>query len=222
MPFFIFFFTALLKRRMQGDLYDSEEDEFIQNFYEIRKLRRYNCRKFNTVGRECSVHISDRAFPPGITFHECIDRICIVFKGIINDLLGHLPDHAYARIVIASDNLEANAPIATSYQRVRLLTPEVIITHISNVAQSKRAFILDGQMRIHLQYTIPPAGNGRKSDCVQLRQKRCIFSVCNDDNLCLGQSIVYGMEHIDNSMYIILFLKIILYLLQSFNNQLYR
>ena len=184
-------------------MYDSDDDEFLESLYEIRKLRTYNCKRFATRGRECSVHISDRVFPEGITFFECIDRIYRVFKGILNDLLGHLPDHAYARIVIASDGLEDGIPISTSYQKVRLLTPEVIIAHIADVAQSKRAFILDGQMRIHLQYTIPPAGAGRKSGCVQLRERRCIFSVCNDDNLCLGQTIVYGMERHESGMYYI-------------------
>lgn len=131
-------------------------------------------------------------FPPGITFTECIDRVYQVFKGIINDLLGHLPDEAHARLVIVSPALP-ETPISTSYQKVRLITPELVITHIAEVAQSKRAFLMDHAMTVHVMHTLPIAGNGRKSDSVILRDHHSVYSICRYDNLCLSESIVFGI-----------------------------
>ena len=119
-----------------------------------------------------------------------------------------LPDNAYARVIIMpftdnDDDPEAlKQPVSTSFQRVRLITPELILTKIANIGQSKRSFLVGNKMRIHVVHTIPNQGNGRKTDCIQIRNKRSIFSVCGYTNHCLAECIVYGKELHENSEWI--------------------
>lgn len=148
--------------------------------------------------------IYQHAFREDMPFNEVIGILYRIFEGIVGDLLGHLPDDCHARIIILptrdnDPNPDAlHKPVSTSYQRVRLITPELIMAHIENIAQSKRLFILNRQFKINVIHTLHPAGNGRKNNCVQIMDKRCIFSVCGHKNHCLAESIVYGQELIEN------------------------
>ena len=147
---------------------------------------------FQTEARDYTLQLSNDAFPRGISFNECIGRMYRIFEGVIDDLLGHLPDHAHARFILMPDrendpdqgNLQQ--PVSASFQRVRLITPELIMAKIEKISQSKKSFVLNNKMRVHIIYTIPPAGNGRKSDCIQIKDKRSVFSVCGYTNNCLG------------------------------------
>jgi hypothetical protein len=163
----------------------------------MRKIRTFHMRRFNTRAREYTLHIKDETFPEDITVDESITRVYYVLKGVISQLLGHLPDNAYARMVITGGDLET--PISTAMQPVRNMTPELMITHISEIVQSGKVFFMQQAMRIHVIHTIVPGGRGtKKKDCIQLRNKRSVFSVCNDDNLCLATSLVLGQELADN------------------------
>lgn len=154
---------------------------------------------FQTTGRDYQVVITPEAIPDGITYEECIVRLYRIFQGVLHDLLGDLPDDAHARVVIMpaqvdDDNPDAlQTPVSTSYQRVRLITPELVVSLIENIGQSKQYWIMGNQMKIHVMHTIPIQGNGRKSDCIQLKERRSVISVCTYTNRCLGEAIATGI-----------------------------
>ena len=153
-------------------------------------------RRFATQGREYTVVIKPETFPEDITVDESMTRVYYVLKGIIDELLGHLPDNAHARMVITGGDLET--PISISMQHVRNITPELMISHIANIVQSGKTFLMQTGMRIHVIHTIIPQGRGTVKKCtIQLRDKRSVFSVCNDNNLCLAISLVLGQELAD-------------------------
>lgn len=205
----LFFIIALTRRRQEGAQYDEQNDEFLERAYTIRFVNRVDVPLFQTFGRDYVVHMSPEAFPDGIMYEECIIRLYRIFQGVINDLLGDLPDEAHARIIIMpaqpdDDDIEAlQTPVSTSYQRVRLITPELIIAKIENIGQSKRKWMMTNQMKIHVVHTIPPHGNGRKIDCTQLREKSSIISVCKYDNRCLAEAIVLGRYIHEHREYIL-------------------
>jgi hypothetical protein len=168
----------------------------VQGLYEVRKITTTGMRRFNTEARDYKVDIRDHAFPDNITIDESLSRMYHILKGMIRDLLGHLDDTAHARMVIIGGDLET--PISLSMQNVRNITPELIITHISDVVQSGKTFFMNSDMRIHVIHTVIPAGRGaQKKACVQLRDKRSILEVCNDNNLCLATSLIFGKEIAD-------------------------
>ena len=159
-------------------------------------------RRFATQAREYTVVVKPETFPEDITVDESMTRVYYVLKGIIDELLGHLPDNAHARMVITGGDLET--PISISMQHVRNITPELMITHIANIVQSGKTFFMQVDMRIHVIHTIIPQGRGcKKKTSIQLRSKHSVFSVCNDDNLCLAISLVLGQELVDKGEYIV-------------------
>jgi hypothetical protein len=153
-------------------------------------------RRFNTQAREYTLQIKDETFPDDISVDESMTRVYYVLKGVINEILGPLPDNAHARMVITGDELET--PISTSMQPVRNMTPELMISHIANIVQSGKMFFMQHSLRMHVIHTIIPEGRGsKKKEIIQLRDKRSVFSVCNNDNLCLATSLVLGQELAD-------------------------
>ena len=99
-------------------------------------------------------------------------------------------------MVITGDELET--PISTSMQPVRNMTPELMISYIANIVQSGKVFFMQNSLRMHVIHTIIPEGRGsKKKEIIQLRDKRSVFSVCNNDNLCLATSLVLGQELAD-------------------------
>ena len=174
--------------------------EPLEEYYEMHNIYHFWMPAFQTEGRDYTMRIAREAFGRNVPFDECMAVLYKIFEGIIEDLLGHIPDEAHARLIIMptiDNNPDPNAlhqPISTSYQRVRLITPELIMAHIENIAQSKKLFLLNKEFKIHVVHTLHPVGNGRKSNCVQIRDKRSVWSVCAHDNHCLGETIVYGME----------------------------
>lgn len=194
-------FTALRERRRLGDLYDENNDDFLENMYTIEQVEDIRVPLFQTQGRDYKIVLDYVAFPPGISYIECEQRIYRIFQGIVNDLLGPLPDNAHARFVIMPGNAENEEddenlaiPVSTSFQRVRLITPELILAKISNIGQSKRGFVMNNMFRIHVIHTVHLGGNGRKSTCIQIKDKRSVYGVCSDTNNCLAESIILGIE----------------------------
>lgn len=202
-------FTALRERRRLGDRYDEQNDDFLENMYSIEQVEEINVPLFQTAGRDYKIVLDYMAFPAGISYIECEQRIYRIFQGIINDLLGPLPDNAHARMIIMpgdannedGDDENLATPVSTSFQRVRLITPELILAKISNIGQSKRGFVMNNMFRIHVIHTVHLGGNGRKSTCIQIKEKRSVYSVCSTSNKCLGESIALGMELLNKGMY---------------------
>jgi hypothetical protein len=135
---------AVLKRQREDDE-DSEDEEWMCALYEIRSIATTRIPRFNSEARDYKVGIRAEAFPDDITVEESLSRVYHILKGIIGDLLGHLDDSAHARIVILGGGLET--PISTSMQKVRNITPELIITHISDIVQSGKSFMMDHDMK---------------------------------------------------------------------------
>lgn len=172
----------------------------MQALYEVQSIATSNMKRFNTQARDYKVGIKPDSFPDDITVPESLSRVYHILKGIIGDLLGHLDDSAFARMVILGGDLET--PISTSMQSVRNITPELIITHISDIVQSGKNFLMDHDLRIHVIHTLMPAGRGnhKKDECVQLRDKRSVLQICNDNNLCLATSLIIAKEIADKGM----------------------
>lgn len=185
-------------RLANNEYEERDEDHRYELYYDVKKINMIHVPLFDTEARDYILQIAEGTFPEHISFNECIARLMRVFDGIVEDILGHLPDHAYARVVIMPlirddpDDGALHTPVSTSFQQVRLITPELLISKIEKIAQSKKSFILNNKMKIHVLWTIPPAGNGRKSDCIQIKNKRCVFSVCGFNNNCLAEAIVFG------------------------------
>lgn len=208
---FIIIFLALRERRRLGDDYDEANDGFLENMYTIDQVEHIRIPAFQTEGRDYRILLDYAAFPPGISYLECEQRIYRIFQGIINDLLGPLPDNAHARMIIMPGNAENEnddenlvVPVSTSFQRVRLITPELILAKIANIGQSKRGFVLDNMFRIHIIHTVHLGGNGRKSNCIQIRNKKSVFAVCSNTNRCLAESIILGIELHEKGKYVIM------------------
>lgn len=162
----------------------------------MKEIRTFHMDRFSSQAREYTLCIKPETFPPDITVDESMARVYYVLKGIIWDLLGHLPDHAHARMVILGGDLET--PISTSMQAVRNITPELMISRISSIVQSGKMFFMQNNLKIHVIHTIIPAGQGcKKNECIQLRDKRSVYTVCNENNLCLATCIVLGQELAD-------------------------
>ena len=186
---------AVLQRQRNGED-DSDDESYIGTLYEMTEIRTFDMARFSSQAREYTMKIKPGTFPPDITVNESMTRVYYLLKGVIDDLLGHLPDNAHARMVIIGGDLET--PISTSMQEVRNITPELMITHISNIVQSGKMFFMHQSMKIHVIHTIIPSGQGcKKKECIQLRDKRSVFPVCNDNNLCLATSLVLGQELAD-------------------------
>jgi hypothetical protein len=189
------YFTVLQRQRNGED--DSDDEEYIQALYEMTKIRTIPMVRFSTKAREYTLVIKPETFPHDITVDEAMTRVYYVLKGILSELLDHLPDSAHARVILIGGDLET--PISTSMQPVRNITPEVMISHIANIVQSGKLFFMQQSMKVHVIHTIVPAGQGcKKKNCIQLRDKRSVFTVCNDDNLCLAITIALGQELVDN------------------------
>lgn len=178
---------------------DDEENKY-KVYYDMKAINIRHVTLFDTEARDYMLKINPDAFKGALSFNDYISRIYRIFEGVISDLLGHLPDHAYARFVILPDvendteEGSLQSGMSTSYQPVRYITAELVMALIENVAQSKRSFIMNNKMKIHVLSTIPPQGNGRKMDCIPIREKNCVFSVCSYTNNCLAEAIVFGIH----------------------------
>ena len=179
---------------------DINSDEPLEQYYDMQNIYHFWIPAFQTEGRDYTMRIAREAFRRDASFNECMGILYRIFEGIVEDLLGHIPDDAHARIIImptVENDPDPNAlhqPVSTSYQLVRLITPELIMAHIENIAQSKKLFLLNKEFKIHVIHTLHPGGNGRKSNCVQIKDKKSVWSVCAENNHCLCETIVYGME----------------------------
>lgn len=201
----LFSFLTVLKRKRDGEPLD-EDIEWIQKMYEVKCVKTVSLQRFDTEGLDYKLVIRDELFKENMTLDETLHYLYYVMQGILNDILGHLPDETYARVVILSPDFninETDVPISTSMQKKEYITPELIFARIENIVQSKKRFLIENDMTIHVIHTKIPAGMGRKKNCLQLKDKKSVISVCEEnDSLCLARSIVIGQTAIDSGTFI--------------------
>lgn len=194
----------ILSRKRAGEPLD-EDIQWIQKMYEVKRVQTVSLQRFDTEGIDYKLVIRDELFKENMSLDETLHYLYYVMEGILNDILGHLPDETYARVVILSPDFninETDVPISTSMQKKEFITPELIFARIENIVQSKKRFLLENDMTIHVIHTKVPAGMGRKKNCLQLKDKKSVISICEeDDALCLARSIVVGQTAIESGMY---------------------
>lgn len=187
--------VSVLNRKRKGeDL--SEDIEWIHAMYEVQCIKTVELERFDTKGLDYKLVIRDELFSENMTLDEKLHFLYYVMQGILDKILGHLPQDTYARVVILSPDFDVNetdVPISTSMQKKEYITPELIFQRIEKIVQSKKRFVMENDMTIHVIHTTIPAGEGRKKNCLQIRDKHSVLSICEEnDSLCLARSIVVG------------------------------
>lgn len=174
--------------------------------YQIKTVKSVEMKRFNTHVLDHKLVIRDELFTENMSIDETLHILYYVLQGILHDLLGHLPDNAYARVVILSPDFsadETDVPISTSMQKKELITPELIFSLIENIVQSKKRFVIENDLTFYVIHTTLPQGEGkRKKNCLQLRDKKSVVAVCEeDDSLCLARSIVLGITSHESGIF---------------------
>ena len=160
----------------------------------LRQIKRVKCRQFRTEARDFQVH-----FNKEMTSSDREDILSTVFAGmteILTYLFQNYPRETYGRFVIISQYFDK--PVSVRMQEIKQITPTVIFSELEKVIQSKKEFVLDEHVRIHLLTCTPPAGSGKRSgshlDSDDVFSKRSCKEVCKDkkDYLCLAKALVLG------------------------------
>lgn len=200
------FYVVVLDRKRKGDQLP-EDIEWIQSMYEVQCVKSVKLERFKTKGLDYKLVIRDELFSDNITLDETLHFLYHVMQGILDKILGHLPENTYARVIILSPDFDVNetdVPISTSMQKKEYITPELIFQRIEKIVQSKKRFIIENDMTIHVVHTTIPAGEGRKKNCLQLRDKHSVISICEEnDSLCLARSIVVGQTLLESGKHIL-------------------
>ena len=78
----LYVYFAALQRQRDGDD-DSDDEDYIGSLFELRKIRTFHMRRFNTQAREYTLQIKDETFPDDISVDESMTRVYYVLKGVI-------------------------------------------------------------------------------------------------------------------------------------------
>ena len=166
----------MLERKRKGQELD-EDIEWIRTLYTVERIKTVKLERFETEGNDYKLSIREGVFTENMTLDESLHFIYYLMEGILEDILGHLPDSTYARVVILGGEDGDNLPISTSMQKKENITAELLFWRIENIVQSNKRFFFQNGMTIHVIYTKIPEGRGRKKYTIQLRDKKSVFSM---------------------------------------------
>jgi len=185
--------------------HDDDLDLPRQEYYTIRAVRRRYIAKFRTAANDYIIRINEDIFEDSL--HEILHMLHIVFAHILADLLGDQQQNRYGRFVIRSPNLDI--PITVPMVHHSKLTAERILAAVERVAQSRKQFVLDGNLIINFIYTDIPAGRGYTAKGKRFRpktlrvedmlvSKRSIIQISkHDDSLCLARALYVAKVYAD-------------------------
>ncbi|KAK3751008.1 hypothetical protein QZH41_020166 [Actinostola sp. cb2023] len=136
-----------------GDDDDADEDDY----FFIENVETRNCPKFHTKQMVFKTTIRNR---PRENIEEAVAAANTTIRRLLQHVLQELQagNTDYARLVI--DGSDLGYPIELPFLPVAELTPLRVLRHLEAVQQSKRGFLLDGEMTVVVYHVANVPGSG--------------------------------------------------------------
>lgn len=173
---------------------------FEGKYVNLIQIKNIFVKKFNTKGRDFRLQFKEDYFKSPIA--QALLILYDSFEEILSFIFAGLSPTTFARFIILSDQFET--PVSVKFQPITNITPDVIFTELEKVIVSKKKFLIDSNLRIHILTCAPPAGSGpgknKRSFCFPIdKKKRSFKRICNglDDFLCLSRAIILGTYLVD-------------------------
>ena len=163
------------------------------NIVEVRRRRipRYDSTAYEHVVRFDGQRITQLVNKKG----DIVNILHDVFESLIERLVEGFEAHDRVGFEIHAQSLEF--PIWIQLMRRDQVSVQRILDAIARILQSKKAFVLDGNVEIRVLHIEMPQGSGRSNLNEWTKRKRSIICITNKDYLCLARAIVTAKARID-------------------------
>ncbi len=179
--------------------------ENVTNFpYASYELSLSETRSFQSFGTEYAQEFSYLArvkhVEPDTFLGALLPSLSLVFESLLNELRDQYEEHDLVRVFIQHETLTAcNIIVGPEY--LRDMTSQLIIQQVARTVRSNNFIPADRQLRINLAAVRNLSG--KSFFCVNnvwkdLKRKRSIISIANQDHLCLPRAIAVGLAHYEH------------------------
>lgn len=134
---------------------------------------------------------------PDKTITDLAPHLYALFQSLIWEMKKKYGQSGIARVYIDHPKLEKAIIVIPTL--LSELEPKVILDHIDEVVNSAGDIPADESLDINVAVIRTIEGNGRKHVLHKedLKNKRSLIKINNDDNSCLARAIVVGKAHLD-------------------------
>ena len=161
----------------------------------VNEQQRVYSRKFRTFGNIVKVNFSYDASRVEYDVIEILDAIENIFEKLLTKFKNQCNKNDQIRVSIEHENLDNS--IFLPFRPIEFMNTDLVLNEITRVSQSKREFLLAGNLTFDVIIVSPPRIAGRFLDMDTWLKKSSKVVRVNNDNLCLAKSIIISMSHIN-------------------------
>ena len=185
--------TGRGEKRKSDDVPILPEEEF----YEIENKKQIKSKKFRMAAMDYTIRFNNVV--SDLDLIESHHRTQAIIEHLLNDVTAGMNDQDQVRFVLRSEQLDT--PISIPFMPVVQLTPERVFSQIERVIQSNRDFRLNDTVVVDVVHVEALQGSGRKRTTLNikefLRKKKSVFTIKNNDDLCLARALVVAIAKIE-------------------------
>jgi len=174
----------------------------IQQFpYALYNLTLFNTRSFTSFGtnyaQEYSYIASLKNPQPNTYLEAILPSLSVLFESLLEELSAHYADQDLVRVFIMHEQLTScNIIVGPKYMRD--MSHQLIIQKVARVIRSNNFIPADRYLKINIAAVRNLRGTRYK--CMNnvwkdLKKKRSIIAIINQDHLCLPRAIAVGIAH---------------------------
>ena len=159
-------------------------------------------RKFKTTCKNYRIHFQYKPYnSSGIEYdlQQIITEIYLSFDRIIKDILNPYSENDYIRISLRNASLDRD--ILIHFKQIKFFHINQLFDEINNVLQSKKEFILYGELRLNIIIVKEPRIGGVNDtpyvDLDKWKHKSTKVIPVANDGLCLARAIVISKAYAD-------------------------
>ena len=174
---------------------DSSEQVFEnRGLFEFSKTKEKHVKKYNARETIYDIKLTEQLM--GQYWNDALGQIFEIIDKCIKEATEGLHPQDRIRIYVEQSHFET--PIVIHMRPIESLKTQHVLAEIERILQSKMELKLDSSFRLQIATMQLPRGGGRTKLIEEnVKNKRSVIIIKNEDNLCMARSILVSKSYFD-------------------------